>query len=80
MNVLVIGRGGREHAICRKLRESPLVEKVFAAPGSAGMEDVAETVSISENDQVALLAFAKEQNIDLTIIGPEIPLLEGLAD
>ncbi|MDP4170916.1 MAG: phosphoribosylamine--glycine ligase, partial [Bacillota bacterium] len=80
MNVLVIGRGGREHAICRKLRESPHVKKVFAAPGSAGMEDVAETVSIAENDQVALLAFAKEQNIDLTIIGPEIPLLEGLAD
>lgn len=80
MKVLVVGRGGREHAICRKVSESPLVEKVFAAPGNDGMTDVAELVAINENEQEKLVQFAKEQEIGLTIIGPEAPLLEGLAD
>ncbi|MDP4106983.1 MAG: phosphoribosylamine--glycine ligase, partial [Bacillota bacterium] len=80
MNVLVIGRGGREHAICRKVSESALVEKVFAAPGNDGMVDVAELVSIDEKSAEQLIQFAKEQQIGLTIIGPEIPLLDGLAD
>ncbi|UII56341.1 phosphoribosylamine--glycine ligase [Cytobacillus spongiae] len=80
MNILVIGRGGREHAICRKVSESSLVEKVFVAPGNDGMTDVAELVAIQENDQEKLLAFAKENGVGLTIIGPEIPLLEGLSD
>lgn len=80
MKVLVVGRGGREHAICRKVSESPLVEKVFAAPGNDGMTDVAELVPINENEQEKLVQFAKEQEIGLTIIGPEAPLLEGLAD
>ncbi|MCM2536137.1 phosphoribosylamine--glycine ligase [Neobacillus pocheonensis] len=78
MKVLVIGQGGREHAICRKVKESTLVEKVFVAPGNAGMIDVAELVPITDHEQ--LLQFAKEQQIDLTIIGPEVPLLEGLTD
>ncbi|MGZ4160991.1 MAG: phosphoribosylamine--glycine ligase, partial [Neobacillus sp.] len=78
MKVLIIGQGGREHAICRKVKESPQVNKVFVAPGNAGMVDVAELVSITDHEQ--LLQFAKEQQIDLTIIGPEVPLLEGLAD
>lgn len=80
MNVLIIGRGGREHAICRKVSESLKVEKVFVAPGNVGMTDVAELVSISESDHEQLLQFAKENNVGLTIIGPEVPLLEGLAD
>ncbi|MDZ5474617.1 phosphoribosylamine--glycine ligase [Bacillus sp. 31A1R] len=80
MKVLVVGRGGREHAICRKVSESPNVEQVFVAPGNEGMTDVAERVKISEIDTESLLAFAREQQIGLTIIGPEVPLLNGLAD
>lgn len=80
MKVLVVGRGGREHAICRKASESPQVEKVFVAPGNDGMIDVAELIAINENEQDKLVQFAKEQEIGLTIIGPEVPLLEGLAD
>jgi len=80
MKVLIIGRGGREHAICRKVSESTLVEQVFVAPGNAGMVDVAELIAIDEFQHDELLAFAKEQEAGLTIIGPEVPLLEGLAD
>jgi phosphoribosylamine---glycine ligase len=80
MNVLIIGRGGREHAICRKVSESLNVEKVFVAPGNPGMADVAELVSIAESEHEQLLQFAKEKGVGLTIIGPEVPLLEGLAD
>lgn len=80
VNVLIIGRGGREHAICRKVSESRLVEKVFAAPGNDGMTDVAELVPIQENCPEQLIQFAKENQVGLTIIGPEIPLLAGLAD
>ncbi len=80
MNVLVIGRGGREHAICRKVSESSVVEKVFVAPGNDGMTDVAQLVPIQENNPEQLIQFAVEQQVGLTIIGPEIPLLAGLAD
>lgn len=80
VKVLIIGRGGREHAICRKVRESPLVEKVFAAPGNDGMTDVAELIAIEESNCERLIQFAKEEGIGLTIIGPEVPLLEGVAD
>ncbi|WP_102272824.1 phosphoribosylamine--glycine ligase [Cytobacillus massiliigabonensis] len=80
MKVLVIGRGGREHAICRKLSESPTVKQVFAAPGNPGMEDVSHLVDILENDQERLVQFAKENAIGLTVIGPEVPLLEGIVD
>jgi phosphoribosylamine---glycine ligase len=80
MNVLIIGRGGREHAICRKVSESVNVDKVFVAPGNAGMTDVAELVSIAESEHEQLLQFAKDNSVGLTIIGPEVPLLEGLAD
>lgn len=80
MKVLIIGRGGREHALCKKVSESPLVEKVYAAPGNDGMEDVAERVLIAESEHDQLLQFAIEQEVGLTIIGPEVPLLEGLAD
>lgn len=80
VKVLIIGRGGREHAICRKVSESPKVEKVYAAPGNDGMIDVAELVAIEETNSAQLIQFAKEEGIGLTIIGPEVPLLEGLAD
>ncbi len=80
MNVLVIGRGGREHAICRKMKESSLVETVFVAPGNAGMTDVAELISIEESNQDDLVKFAQENGVGLTFVGPEIPLLEGLVD
>ena len=80
MNVLVIGRGGREHAIARKLFESKRVGTVFAAPGNPGMTDVATLVPIDENNHADLVAFAKENAVSLTVIGPETPLLNGLAD
>ncbi|WP_163100831.1 phosphoribosylamine--glycine ligase [Peribacillus alkalitolerans] len=80
MNVLVIGRGGREHAIARKFKESEQVEKIFVAPGNPGMEDVAELVSIQETQHEDLIAFAKEHKIELTFVGPEVPLLNGLVD
>ncbi|MGM0904724.1 MAG: phosphoribosylamine--glycine ligase [Bacillota bacterium] len=80
MKVLVVGRGGREHAICQKASESIKVDTVYVAPGNPGMEDCAVCIAISENNQDALVDFAKKENIQLVIIGPEVPLLEGLAD
>ncbi|UOE76631.1 phosphoribosylamine--glycine ligase [Parageobacillus thermoglucosidasius] len=80
MKVLIIGRGGREHAIAWKAAQSPLVTKVYAAPGNPGIAQVAELVSIDEQDIEALVQFAKQEKIDLTIVGPEAPLLAGLAD
>lgn len=80
MNVLVIGSGGREHAIAWKVRQSPLVAEVFAAPGSDGMGNVATSVPIAADDQEALVAFAHQHRIGLTIVGPEVPLLAGIVD
>lgn len=64
MNVLVVGGGGREHAIAWKLSQSTKVEKVFVAPGNPGMTDVAELVSIGETDFTALISFARENNVE----------------
>lgn len=80
MNVLVIGRGGREHALAWKFAQSQQVEKVYVAPGNEGMRDVAMPVDIDENDFDALVLFAKENNIGLTFVGPEIPLMNGIVD
>jgi phosphoribosylamine--glycine ligase len=80
MNVLIVGRGGREHAIAWKVSKSPLVENVFVAPGNPGMAEVATLVSIEENDHESLVSFAKENNVQLTIIGPEGPLVNGVVD
>ncbi|MBY0598127.1 phosphoribosylamine--glycine ligase [Bacillus bingmayongensis] len=80
MNVLVIGRGGREHALAWKFAQSEQVEKVYVAPGNEGMRDVATPVAIDENDFDALVLFAKENNIGLTFVGPEIPLMNGIVD
>lgn len=78
--VLVIGSGGREHAICYKFKQSPQVETVFVASGNPGMADVATLVDISGNDFGKLIEFAKEKEIDLTFVGPEIPLCLGIVD
>ncbi|KGP89685.1 phosphoribosylamine--glycine ligase [Pontibacillus chungwhensis BH030062] len=79
MNVLVIGRGGREHSIVRKLAESERVETIFAAPGNAGMTE-ATAVTIPEQDTAALVDFAKANEVAWTIVGPEVPLLEGIVN
>ncbi len=80
MKVLVIGSGGREHALCWKIKQSPLVKKLYCAPGNAGISKEAECVDISVSDFDSLTAFVKEHGIDLTIVGPEQPLSEGIVD
>lgn len=80
MNVLVIGRGGREHALAWKFAQSEKVEKVYVAPGNEGMRDVATPIDIDENDFDALVLFAKENHVELTFVGPEIPLMNGIVD
>ena len=82
MKVLVIGNGGREHALAWKAAQSPLVTKVFVAPGNAGtaLEADLENINIKATDIAGLLNFAQEQQIDLTIVGPEAPLVIGIVD
>lgn len=80
MKVLVIGSGGREHAIVDALTRSPQVEKIFAAPGNAGMAAQAECVAIRETEIEKLAAFAKEHGVELTVVGPEVALAAGVAD
>lgn len=80
MKVLVIGSGGREHAIVDALTRSPQVEKIYAAPGNAGMAAVAECVAIRETEIERLAAFAKEQGVGLTVVGPEVALAAGVVD
>ena len=80
MKVLVIGSGGREHALAWKLRKSPHAERIFCAPGNAGTADVGENVAILANDLSALVRFAKENRIDLTVVGPDDPLAAGIVD
>ncbi len=80
MKVLIVGGGGREHAIAWKVAQSPKVEKLYCAPGNAGIGEVAECVNIGVMDFDGLTAFAKEKAIDLTIIGPDDPLAAGAVD
>src|SRR5881398_561096 len=80
MRVLVVGGGGREHALCWKLRQSPRLGALYCAPGNAGIAGVAECVPVAADDLAKLLRFAKEQAIDLTVVGPELPLTMGLVD
>ena len=80
MNILVIGSGGREHAIIWKLRQSPQVNKIFCAPGNAGIEQLALCIPLKQTDIKGLMKFAKEENIDLTVVGSEQPLVEGIVD
>jgi phosphoribosylamine---glycine ligase len=80
MNVLVVGNGGREHALAWKIAQSPRVERVFVAPGNAGTAQDAENVNISVQDSAKLIRFAKDNHVGLTVIGPEIPLCAGIVD
>ena len=80
MKVLVVGGGGREHALCWAIAASPLLSKLWCAPGNAGIAEVAECVAIGAEDIPALIAFAKANAVDLVVAGPEAPLTLGLAD
>jgi phosphoribosylamine--glycine ligase len=80
MKILVIGSGGREHALAWKLARSPDAERIFCAPGNAGTAEVAENVSIPAGDLRALVRFARENRIDLTVVGPDDPLAAGIVD
>jgi len=80
MKVLVVGNGGREHALAWKIKQSPLVSRLFVARGNAGIWQIAEKVDISPTDIDSLVRFAKSEGIDLTVVGPEQPLSEGIVD
>ncbi|CAA7624616.1 phosphoribosylamine--glycine ligase [Magnetospirillum sp. UT-4] len=80
MKVLVVGGGGREHALCWKLAQSPLLSKLYCAPGNAGIADVAECVAVAAEDVAGMVAFARDTAVDLVVVGPEGPLCLGLAD
>jgi phosphoribosylamine---glycine ligase len=80
MNILVIGGGGREHALCWKLRQSSRVDRLFAAPGNAGIAHEAECVALDVSDHGAVIAFCQYHRVALVVIGPEGPLVDGLAD
>ena len=80
MNVLIIGSGGREHALAWKMRQSPKVREIFCAPGNAGIESIATIVKVNADDLDGLFQFAKKKRIDLTVVGPEIPLVKGIVD
>jgi phosphoribosylamine--glycine ligase len=80
MKILIIGSGGREHALAWKLRQSPHAERIFCAPGNAGTSEIAENVAIPATDLEALVRFAKENRVDLTVVGPDDPLAAGIVD
>jgi len=80
MKVLVVGSGGREHALVWKIAQSKLVDKIFCAPGNAGISGLAECLDIKQDDILSLLDFAKREKIDLTVVGPEAPLALGIVD
>ena len=80
MQVLVIGGGGREHALVWKIKQSPRVKKIYCAPGNAGTGEIAENIAIAADDIKSLLEFALQKKIDLTVVGPEQPLVMGIVD
>lgn len=80
MQVLVVGSGGREHALCWKISQSPLVDRVHCAPGNAGIAEVAACRAVKGEDIPGLVALAKNESIDLTVVGPEVPLCAGIVD
>jgi len=80
MKILVVGSGGREHALVWKIAQSPRVKKIYCAPGNGGISDLAETVPIRAEDIDGLVAFAQKKRVDLTVVGPEVPLTLGIAD
>src|ERR1700690_4036810 len=80
MNILILGSGGREHALAWKIAASPLTDKLYCAPGNAGIAQEAECVGLDLADHAAVIAFAKEKKIDLVVVGPEVPLCAGIVD
>jgi phosphoribosylamine--glycine ligase len=80
MKILVIGSGGREHALVWKIKQSPLVDDIYCAPGNPGIAALAETVAINTNEVKRLAQFARDKSIDLTVVGPEDPLVNGIVD
>ncbi|MBI2468916.1 MAG: phosphoribosylamine--glycine ligase, partial [Candidatus Rokubacteria bacterium] len=80
MRVLLVGGGGREHALAWKLAQSPRLSKLYAAPGNPGIARVAECVAIRDDAIADLAELASRERIDLTVVGPEAPLAQGLAD
>jgi phosphoribosylamine---glycine ligase len=80
MKILVIGSGGREHTIVWKLNQSPLVTEIYCAPGNAGIGKIAKCVDIPVEDSKKLVEFSREMKMDLTVVGPEIPLVSGIVD
>ena len=80
MNLAVIGSGGREHAICYKLKQSPKIKKLICIPGNAGTQKIAENIKEDISNFKALYQIIIKQNIDIVVIGPEQPLVEGLVD
>ena len=80
LKILIVGGGGREHALAWKIAQSPWCEKIYCAPGNAGIAQIAQCVPIAAEDLRGLLQFAKSQKIDFTVVGPEIPLVSGIVD
>ena len=80
MNILILGSGGREHALAWKIAASPLTDRLYCAPGNAGIAREAECAALDIADHVAVIAFAKEKKIDLVVVGPEVPLCAGIVD
>lgn len=80
MNVLIIGSGGREHALAWKIKQSPLVERIFCIPGNPGTAEIAENYNLNADDYEAVIKFAKDNNVGLIVVGPEIPLVNGITD
>ncbi len=80
MRILVIGSGGREHALVWSIAQSKLADKIFCAPGNGGITRLAESIDIKAEDIARLLEFARKEKIDLTVVGPEAPLAQGIVD
>lgn len=80
MKILVVGSGGREHAICYSLLKGKKVDEIYCAPGNAGISEIAQCLNIKDNDIDNLYKFTKENKVDLTIVGPEVPLVDGIVD
>ncbi|MFZ0150946.1 MAG: phosphoribosylamine--glycine ligase N-terminal domain-containing protein, partial [Xanthobacteraceae bacterium] len=80
MNILLLGSGGREHALAWKMADSPLTERLYCAPGNAGIAQQAQCVPLDLTDHAALVAFCRDRRIDLVVVGPEAPLCAGIVD
>ena len=80
MKILLVGSGGREHAIAWKISQSPLLSELYIAPGNGGTANLGKNIPIEDNDIDGLVSFARKQTIDLVIVGPEAPLSKGLVD